>query len=81
MLVLLLLADCAKRLYVLVTCHRGTLSFSPMIRYELCARWLEHKENHKYDLSAWRVADVDAEVIRKETTTEGFWNFEAYKNR
>ena len=46
--------------------NRGTLSFSPMFGYELCARWLEHKENHEYDLGAWRVAGVGAEMIRKE---------------
>jgi fatty-acyl-CoA synthase len=46
--------------------NRATLSFSPMFGYELCARWLEHKENHSYDLSAWRVAGVGAEMIRKE---------------
>ena len=46
--------------------NRGTLSFSPMFGYELCARWLEHKENHEYDLSAWRLAGVGAGMIRKE---------------
>jgi fatty-acyl-CoA synthase len=46
--------------------NQGTLSFSPMFGYELCARWLEHKENHEYDLSAWRVAGVGAGMIRKE---------------
>ncbi len=46
--------------------NRGTLSFSPMFGYELCARWLEHKENDAYDLSAWRVAGVGAGMIRQE---------------
>jgi fatty-acyl-CoA synthase len=46
--------------------NRGTLSFSPMFGYELCTRWLEHKENHQYDLGAWRVAGVGAGMIRKE---------------
>ena len=46
--------------------NRGTLSFSPMFGYELCARWLEHKENHEYDLRAWRLAGVGAGMIRKE---------------
>ena len=50
----------------LMSQNRGTLSFSPMFGYELCARWLEHKENHEYDLSAWRVAGVGAGMIRKE---------------
>ena len=44
----------------------GTLSFSPMFGYELCARWLENRENHEYDLSGWRVAGVGAGMIRKE---------------
>jgi fatty-acyl-CoA synthase len=46
--------------------NRATLSFSPMFGYELCARWLELKENHAYDFRAWRVAGVGAEMIRKE---------------
>ena len=50
----------------LMSQNRGTLSFSPMFGYELCARWLEHKERHEYDLSAWRVAGVGAGMIRKE---------------
>ena len=50
----------------LMSRNRGTLSFSPMFGYELCARWLEHKESHEYDLSAWRVAGVGAGMIRKE---------------
>ena len=50
----------------LISRNRGTLSFSPMFGYELCARWLEHKESHEYDLSAWRVAGVGAGMIRKE---------------
>ena len=50
----------------LMSQNRGTLSFSPMFGYELCARWLEHKESHDYDLSAWRVAGVGAGMIRKE---------------
>ncbi len=50
----------------LMSQNRGTLSFSPMFGYELCARWLEHKESHEYDLRAWRVAGVGAGMIRKE---------------
>ena len=46
--------------------NRGTLSFSPMFGYELCTRWLAHKESRDYDLSAWRVAGVGAGMIRKE---------------
>jgi fatty-acyl-CoA synthase len=50
----------------IMTRNRATISFSPMFGYELCARWLSHKENSEYDLSAWRVAGVGAEMIRKE---------------
>ena len=46
--------------------NRGSLSFSPMFGYELCARWLEHKETRDYDLSGWRVAGVGAGMIRQE---------------
>ncbi len=50
----------------IMSSNRGTLSFSPMFGYELCARWLEHKKNHRYNLSAWRVAGVGAGMIREE---------------
>ena len=50
----------------IMSCNRGTLSFSPMFGYELCTRWLERKENHEYDLSAWRLAGVGAGMIREE---------------
>lgn len=46
--------------------NRGTLSFSPPFGYELCARRLENKGSCEYDLSAWRVAGVGAEMIRTE---------------
>jgi fatty-acyl-CoA synthase len=46
--------------------NRSTLSFSPPFGYELCARRLENKDSCEYDLRAWRVAGVGAEMIRTE---------------
>ncbi len=47
--------------------NRATISFSPPFGYELCARRLRPEEVSKFDLSAWRVAGVGAEMIRPET--------------
>lgn len=51
----------------LMTRNRATISFSPPFGYELCARRLRPEEVDKFDLSAWRVAGVGAEMIRSET--------------
>jgi fatty-acyl-CoA synthase len=51
----------------LMTRNRATISFSPPFGYELCARRLRPEERDKFDLSAWRVAGVGAEMIRPET--------------
>jgi len=51
----------------LLTQNRATISFSPPFGYELCARRLRPEEMAKFDLSAWRVAGVGAEMIRPET--------------
>ncbi|MFO1429088.1 MAG: fatty acyl-AMP ligase [Candidatus Competibacteraceae bacterium] len=51
----------------LLTQNRATISFSPPFGYELCARRLRPEEVSKFDLSAWRVAGVGAEMIRPET--------------
>ncbi len=45
---------------------RATISFGPPFGYELVERCLRPEEAHKYDLSAWRVAGVGAEMIRPE---------------
>ena len=44
--------------------NRGTISFSPPLGYELTAWRLRADEARNYDLSAWRVAGVGAEMIR-----------------
>jgi fatty-acyl-CoA synthase len=46
--------------------NRATISFSPPFGYELTARRLRDDDIKKYDLSAWRVAGVGAEMIRPE---------------
>jgi fatty-acyl-CoA synthase len=51
----------------LMTHNRATISFGPPFGYELCARRLRPEEVAKFDLSAWRVAGVGAEMIRPDT--------------
>ncbi len=48
----------------LMTRNKATISFGPPFGYELCARRLRPGEAEQYDLSAWRVAGVGAEMIR-----------------
>lgn len=50
----------------LLSRSRATISFSPPFGYELCARRLRPGEAAEYDLSAWRVAGVGAEMINPE---------------
>jgi len=47
--------------------NRGTISFGPPFGYELVARRLRDDDLSKYDLRAWRVAGVGAEMIRPES--------------
>ncbi len=53
----------------LISKSRATISFSPPFGYELCERRLRPEEAAKFDLSAWRVAGVGAEMIRPELLT------------
>jgi fatty-acyl-CoA synthase len=48
----------------LMSRNKATISFSPPFGYELCARRLRPGEAERFDLSAWRVAGVGAEMIR-----------------
>ncbi|TVS12338.1 MAG: fatty acyl-AMP ligase [Wenzhouxiangella sp.] len=48
----------------LMSRNRATISFSPPFGYALCARRLRASDVGQYDLSAWRVAGVGAEMIR-----------------
>ena len=50
----------------LLSRSRGTISFSPPFGYELCARRLRPGEAEEFDLSAWRVAGVGAEMIHPD---------------
>jgi fatty-acyl-CoA synthase len=50
----------------LMTRNRATISFGPPFGYELCARRVRTDDLDKFDLSAWRVAGVGAEMIRPE---------------
>jgi fatty-acyl-CoA synthase len=51
----------------LMSNSRGTISFAPPFGYELVARRVGSLDVSGYDLSAWRVAGVGAEMIRAET--------------
>lgn len=48
----------------LMSRNKATISFSPPFGYELCARRLRPGEAERFDLSAWRLAGVGAEMIR-----------------
>lgn len=47
--------------------NQGTISFGPPFGYDLAARRLRDDEIANYDLHAWRIAGVGAEMIRQET--------------
>ncbi len=48
----------------LMSQNKATISFGPPFGYELCARRLRPGEAEQFDLKAWRVAGVGAEMIR-----------------
>lgn len=50
----------------LMTQSRATISFGPPFGYELCARRVRKSDIDQFDLSAWRVAGVGAEMIRPD---------------
>ncbi len=51
----------------LMTKTRATISFAPSFGYDLCARRVRPADIEQYDLSAWRVAGIGAEMIRPQT--------------
>ncbi|MDT8450034.1 MAG: fatty acyl-AMP ligase [Wenzhouxiangellaceae bacterium] len=48
----------------LMSRNQATISFAPPFGFALCARRLRPGDVERYDLSAWRVAGVGAEMIR-----------------
>ncbi|MDT8409344.1 MAG: fatty acyl-AMP ligase [Wenzhouxiangellaceae bacterium] len=48
----------------LMSRNQATISYSPPFGFALCARRLRASDVDRYDLSAWRVAGVGAEMIR-----------------
>jgi len=48
----------------LMSRNQATISYSPPFGFALCARRLRSSDVDRYDLSAWRVAGVGAEMIR-----------------
>lgn len=62
-------AEFAKRpqqWLALMTRTQATISFSPSFGYELCTRRLRPGDAARFDLRAWRVAGVGAEMIRPD---------------
>jgi fatty-acyl-CoA synthase len=55
-----------RRWLALMTRSRATISFGPPFGYELCARRIRKGNADRFDLSAWRVAGVGAEMIRPD---------------
>jgi fatty-acyl-CoA synthase len=55
-----------KQWLALMTQSRATISFGPPFGYELCARRVRKGNIDQFDLSAWRVAGVGAEIIRPD---------------
>ncbi len=51
----------------LMSDNQATISFGPPFGFDLAARRLRDDEIEHYDLRAWRVAGVGAEMIRHET--------------
>ncbi len=47
--------------------NQATLSVSPPFGYELAAQRLQKNEAQRYDLGAWRVAGIGAEIISPES--------------
>jgi fatty-acyl-CoA synthase len=54
----------------LMSRNQATISFSPPFGYELCARCVREKEAAQFDLSAWRIAGVGAEMIHPSTLAQ-----------
>jgi len=51
----------------LMTQTRATISFAPSFGFDLCARRVRPADLANFDLSAWRIAGIGAEMIRPET--------------
>ncbi len=51
----------------LISENRATISFGPPFSYELAAMRLKDSDVSEYDLSAWRIAGIGAEMIKTES--------------
>ncbi len=54
----------------LMSRNRCTMAYSPTFGYELCARRARPERIAEFDLSAWRVAGLGAEMIRADSMRE-----------
>jgi fatty-acyl-CoA synthase len=54
----------------LISASHATIAFSPTFGYELCAQRLRREDAERFDLRAWRVAGVGAEMIRPDALEE-----------
>jgi fatty-acyl-CoA synthase len=46
--------------------NKGTISFSPTFGYDICLRRAARARSDEFDLSAWRVAGIGAEMVRAD---------------
>ncbi|MCG6886033.1 MAG: fatty acyl-AMP ligase [Proteobacteria bacterium] len=59
-----------KQWLKLMSRNKATISCSPPFGFELCNRRLREGEAEQFDLSAWRVAGLGAEMIRPQVLNE-----------
>ena len=59
-----------KQWLTLMSNNKATISCSPPFGFELCNRRLREGEAEQFDLSAWRVAGLGAEMIRPQVLND-----------
>jgi fatty-acyl-CoA synthase len=59
-----------KQWLALMSRNKATIAISPPFGYELCNRRLREGEAEQFDLSAWRVAGLGAEMIRPQVLND-----------
>jgi len=59
-----------KQWLTLMSRNKATISCSPPFGFELCNRRLREGEAEQFDLSAWRVAGLGAEMIRPQVLND-----------
>ena len=59
-----------KQWLTLMSRNKATISCSPPFGFELCNRRLREGEAEQFDLSAWRIAGLGAEMIRPQVLND-----------